>query len=80
MTTMIILSVVVVAVLGLICGVILAVASKVMEVKEDERIGQGRENVRIYLKEHPEVTAEIETAVRAMLVGNADAAATEAEE
>lgn len=47
---------------------------------KDERIGQGRENVRIYLKEHPEVTAEIETAVRAMLVGNADAAATEAEE
>ena len=43
MTTMIILSVVVVAVLGLICGVILAVASKVMEVKEDERIGQVRE-------------------------------------
>ena len=43
MTTMIVLSVAVVAVLGLILGVILAVASKVMEVKEDERIGHVRE-------------------------------------
>jgi recombination protein RecA len=29
-----------------------------------ERIGQGRENVKIFLKEHPEMTAEIEQKVR----------------
>ncbi len=31
----------------------------------DERIGQGRENARLYLKEHPETAAELEAAVRA---------------
>ncbi len=30
----------------------------------DERIGQGRENAREYLKEHPEVAAEIEQEIR----------------
>ena len=30
-----------------------------------ERIGQGRENTKAYLKEHPKVAAEIERAVRA---------------
>jgi recombination protein RecA len=37
------------------------------------RIGQGRENVRAYLKEHPETAAAIETAIRgnAGLVANA---------
>jgi recombination protein RecA len=30
-----------------------------------ERIGQGRENARVYLKEHPEAMAEIEAALRA---------------
>jgi recombination protein RecA len=36
------------------------------------RIGQGRENVRAYLKEHPETAAAIETAIRgnAGLVAN----------
>jgi recombination protein RecA len=31
---------------------------------KDHRIGQGRENAKTYLKEHPEVAAEIEAAVR----------------
>jgi recombination protein RecA len=30
----------------------------------DQRIGQGRDNARKYLRENPKVTAEIETAVR----------------
>lgn len=31
---------------------------------EDERIGQGRENAKAFLKEHPEMSAEIERKVR----------------
>ena len=31
---------------------------------EDQRIGQGRENVKIYLKEHPELMQEIDAKVR----------------
>ncbi len=31
---------------------------------KNEKIGQGRENAKIYLKEHPEVRAEIEEQVR----------------
>ena len=31
----------------------------------DEKIGQGRENARKYLKEHPEVAAEVEKKIRA---------------
>ncbi|MGI6491662.1 MAG: recombinase RecA [Pelotomaculum sp.] len=34
-----------------------------------ERIGQGRENVKGYLKEHPEITKEIELKVRQSLLG-----------
>jgi len=30
-----------------------------------ERIGQGKDNTRDYLKEHPELAAEIETKIRA---------------
>ena len=30
-----------------------------------EKIGQGRENAKIYLKEHPEVADEIENKIRA---------------
>ena len=30
----------------------------------DEKIGQGRENAKVYLKEHPEVMAEVEQKVR----------------
>lgn len=33
----------------------------------DQRIGQGRDNTRIYLKEHPEVADEIEAALRRQL-------------
>jgi recombination protein RecA len=29
-----------------------------------ERIGQGRENAKLYLKEHPKIAAEIEAAIR----------------
>ena len=32
---------------------------------QDQRIGQGRENVKIYLKEHPDVLAEIEQKTKA---------------
>ncbi len=34
----------------------------------DARIGQGRENAKAYLEEHPEVAAEIEGKIRALLV------------
>jgi len=44
-----------------------------------ERIGQGKDNVRIFLKEHPEMAAEIDQKLRAELlpdvVATADAAA-----
>ena len=30
----------------------------------DQRIGQGRDNTRLYLKEHPEVADEIEAIIR----------------
>jgi recombination protein RecA len=33
-----------------------------------ERIGQGKENVREYLKQHPQTSKEIETALRAKLL------------
>ncbi len=32
-----------------------------------ERIGQGRENARVYLREHPEALAEIESSLRALI-------------
>ena len=31
---------------------------------QDERIGQGRENAKTYLKEHPEISADIENKIR----------------
>jgi recombination protein RecA len=34
---------------------------------QDERIGQGRDNVKVYLEEHPEVAAGIEAQVRQTL-------------
>ena len=42
----------------------------------DERIGQGRENTKTFLKEHKDMAAEIEQKIRAAagLAGNADAA------
>ncbi|MCL6448684.1 MAG: recombinase RecA [Armatimonadetes bacterium] len=47
----------------------------------EERLGQGRENVKEYLKEHPEIAGEIENRVRqALNLGGAKAApATEAD-
>jgi recombination protein RecA len=35
----------------------------------DQRLGQGRENVRNYLRENPTLSAEIEAAVRTKAVG-----------
>lgn len=34
-----------------------------------ERLGQGRDNVRVYLKEHPEIATEIDERVRGALAG-----------
>ena len=39
---------------------------------QDQRLAQGRDNARIYLKEHPEVTAEIDQKVRAILFAPKD--------
>ncbi len=44
---------------------------------EGERIAQGRDNVRVYLKEHPEIAAEIDKLVRAELMGKNAPAVTE---
>jgi recombination protein RecA len=33
----------------------------------EERIGQGRENVKTFLKEHPELTNEIDGLIRAQM-------------
>jgi recombination protein RecA len=45
-----------------------------------ERIGQGRENAKLYLKDHPELSAEIETRVKELLGMKAAAGATPDEE
>ncbi len=45
-----------------------------------DRIGQGKENVRTYLKEHPEIADEIESAIRARLLPTAEAEGDEAAE
>ena len=44
-----------------------------------ERIGQGKENVRVYLKEHPEVARELEDAIRAKVLPAPKAGKTEEE-
>ena len=36
----------------------------------EERLGQGRENAKEFLKEHPETTLEIESKIRAMMQAN----------
>jgi recombination protein RecA len=46
----------------------------------DQRIGQGRDNVRKYLKEHPELYDEIDTLIREKLVGNYTGSAADEEE
>jgi len=38
----------------------------------DQRIGQGRENVKVFLKEHPEIMEEIDAKVRASVKGIQD--------
>ena len=40
----------------------------------DERIGQGKDNVRTYLREHPEMAAEIEQRIRGILLGKPEQA------
>ena len=50
-----------------------------------KNVAQGRDNTRVYMKEHPEVLAEVEAAVRQKLFGDlpeapADSAETEAAE
>ena len=45
----------------------------------DNRIGQGKDNVRNYLKEHPEVAQEIEDKIRAKLLGVVEAVEKEEE-
>jgi len=46
-----------------------------------ERIGQGKDNTRLYLKEHPEIAAAIDAQLRAkLLTGNTVAAKPRAEE
>ncbi len=44
----------------------------------DERIGQGKDNARTYLKENPEVAEEIETRLREKLLPSVDNTAEEA--
>ncbi|TVQ47530.1 MAG: DNA recombination/repair protein RecA, partial [Gammaproteobacteria bacterium] len=44
-----------------------------------ERIGQGKENVRTFLVEHPEIAAEIEAKIRAKLMPQRAAAAQDDE-
>ena len=34
---------------------------------QDQRLAQGRDNARLYLKEHPELTAEIDRQIRTEL-------------
>ena len=46
---------------------------------EGERIGQGKENARQYLKEHPEMAEDIDSKIRAKLLKVDDVVAEEAE-
>jgi recombination protein RecA len=41
----------------------------------DDRLGQGRENVKLFLRENPALTNEIERAIRAQALSNPAAAA-----
>ena len=45
----------------------------------DDRIGQGKENSRVYLEEHPEMAEDIESRLRALLMPAKTPKATEAE-
>jgi recombination protein RecA len=44
-----------------------------------DRIGQGKENARTFLKEHPEMAAEIETRLRDLLLPQSEASEETAE-
>ena len=44
----------------------------------DQRIAQGRDNARVYLREHPELTDEIDKKVRAILFAPKDLTPDEA--
>ena len=44
---------------------------------QDQRLAQGRDNARIYLKDHPELTAEIDRKIRAELFAPKDMTAEE---
>ena len=44
---------------------------------EDQRLAQGRDNARMYLKDHPELTAEIDKKLRAVLFAPKDVTAEE---
>jgi recombination protein RecA len=39
----------------------------------ETRIGQGRENAKQYLKEHPDLAAQIEQAIREQILSNREA-------
>ena len=41
----------------------------------DERIGQGRENAKVFLREHPDIAAEVESKIRAVAMPKAEPAA-----
>jgi recombination protein RecA len=45
----------------------------------EDRIGQGKENVREFLLKNPEISADIEARIRATLLPGKDAAKDEAE-
>ena len=45
-----------------------------------DRLGQGKDNVRTYFKEHPDIAAELEASIRAALLPKAGAAAVPADE
>jgi recombination protein RecA len=47
---------------------------------KSDRIGQGKDNTRTYLREHPETAREIETAIRAKLLPPVPRVAQEEEE
>ena len=46
----------------------------------DQRIGQGRENTKTFLKEHPDMAAEVEARIRAAAGLPADGKAVQVQE
>ena len=46
---------------------------------KDQRIGQGRENTRLFLRDNPDITAEIDTIIRAEIFASAAPVAPEAD-